>query len=186
MPKIEYINDDILNIVGNDTYILQQCNCLTVKPHGLSKDIGDKFSYAKVYSYRKQLGYKNLAVKEDRDIPGTYKLFINVDNDNDPIVVALYGQYDMGKCGKYYGERPKDYHDTIKNRLEWFRQSLFSFGEYISDNYSNDKKAKIYIPYKIGCGLAGGDWDKYLHIIEEFNNAFNETILTSIIQNNFY
>lgn len=38
--------------------------------------------------------------------------------------------------------------------------------------FSNIKKLQVYIPYKMSCGLAGGDWDTVLQIIEtEIPNA---------------
>jgi O-acetyl-ADP-ribose deacetylase (regulator of RNase III) len=35
----------------------------------------------------------------------------------------------------------------------------------LADLANQRSKMPVYFPYKIGCGLAGGDWDKYLAII---------------------
>ena len=45
-------------------------------------------------------------------------------------------------------------------------------GLRILKSFSAAKKLQVYIPYKMSCGLAGGDWDKVLEIIEtEIPNA---------------
>lgn len=159
------IEGDILDVPQKeDNYIVQQCNCLSVRAHGLSEDIAKKYSYANVYSYRKGEGSRNLAIAGDRAVPGTYKLYGRASS---PTIVALFAQYDMGQCGKYYGQRPKDYDDTPINRLAWFKQSIESFGDHLLATNTGER-AQVYLPYKIGCGLAGGSWNKYLKVIQDF------------------
>lgn len=50
--------------------IVQQLNCLCVKPHGLSATIASKWPWANHYNTRRQQGNMNLAVMEDRKRPG--------------------------------------------------------------------------------------------------------------------
>lgn len=37
--------------------------------------------------------------------------------------------------------------------------------------YAKDKGYTIAMPYKIGCGLAGGDWEKVKAIIDKYNDG---------------
>jgi hypothetical protein len=178
-------NKDILKVKGKNTYIIQQCNCICTKPAGLAKDIGDVFPYAQPYSlpHRTPSSNPKISIEKDRDIPGTYKLFPNKNNEDDPIVVALFGQYDIGKVGKFYGIRPKDFDDSTENREKWFKQSLTSFGDYIKNKFNSDKiKINAYIPYNIGCGMAGGKWENYLNMINEFNETYKQYINLEIVQ----
>ena len=48
-----------------------------------------------------------------------------------------------------------------QERERWFSQCLDELGQ--CDHYQN-----LAFPYKIGCGLAGGNWDHYLTMIRDF------------------
>jgi hypothetical protein len=169
--SVKNIFGDLLKIKGEFTYIIQQCNCLCVHPHGLAEDIANAFPYANVYGKRKQMGRRNLAYPEYRDTPGTFRTYFG-SKLNDPTIVALFAQYDFGKSGRDYGNRPKDYDDSNENREKWFKSSLFSFGEHVENMGLDKEKVTIYFPFKIGCGLAGGDWSHYKPMIEEFSKKF--------------
>jgi len=62
---------------------------------------------------------------------------------------------------KHQGKQSKD--DTNELRLKWFSESLNKI-----EKIQNIKR--LYLPYKIGCGLAGGDWDSYLKCLTEWSN----------------
>ena len=51
--------------------------------------------------------------------------------------------------------------DTPQEREQWFAQCLEELGQ--CDSYQN-----LAFPYQIGCGLAGGNWSRYLSMIEDF------------------
>jgi O-acetyl-ADP-ribose deacetylase (regulator of RNase III) len=69
-------------------------------------------------------------------------------------VINLFGQYDFGRDKQY----------TNYDALECQLNALKTYAE--SFNYS------VALPYKIGCGLAGGDWYTVNSIIEKiFNNS---------------
>lgn len=40
-------------IYAKEQYILQQCNCLTIRGHGLSDTLARAFPYADIYSNRR-------------------------------------------------------------------------------------------------------------------------------------
>ena len=62
------IEGDLLSCT--DPIICQQLNCLCVKGHGLSDAVAKRYPYADVYARRRQLGQRNLCVKEDEGTPG--------------------------------------------------------------------------------------------------------------------
>jgi hypothetical protein len=152
---MKIINKDILQ--STEKYILQQCNCLTVRPHGLSKTLSDKWSWADPYSYRKSLNNRNLAIESDRDKPGTIKILSSPYNDK--AIICMFAQWAPSQPQKYKSY-PNYEIDTYQNRKKWFKDCLNYIKELDID--------AVAIPWQIGCGLAGGNWKEYLEILEEF------------------
>lgn len=166
MAELHELEGDLLTFQCD--YIVQQCNCLTVRSHGLSESLEKRYPYAMVYSKRRGIGRRNLTVPEDRDQPGSYKLFPD-DQKIGPTVVALFGQWRPGRLGTtYFNSYPESNPtETATTRLSWFRHSLFEFGSYL---WKLNKKVKIALPYEIGCGLAGGNWEDYHLILVQWTN----------------
>ena len=160
------------------TCIVQQCNCVALKPHGLSRDIILNFgAYADVYGLRKG-NTSNIAKIEDRPEPGTIKFC-----HGSPNVAALFGQFLYGNSESQWKKRLVgriDNHfdkgvdlDTKPNRLIYFQKALSCLKEYLlkynnNNNNNNLQICSIVFPYKIGCGLAGGTWKEYENEIEKF------------------
>lgn len=87
-------------------------------------------------------------------VPGT----IQVDKSDDKTVIHLFGQWLPGKPGKPYNY-PTTYSDTYSDRILFFKNCLKEL-----DNLELDTVA---MPYQIGCGLAGGNWDIYRKLLED-------------------
>ena len=166
---------------NSQTCVIQQCNCIALKPHGLSKDIVTKFgAYADVYGLRKGKT-ENIANIEYRDKPGTIKFC-----HGSPNVVALFGQFMFGNVrsrtlwkNRLFGKIDTHLddginHDTQPNRLIYFQKALVSLNDYLL-THNKLKICTIVFPYKIGCGLAGGIWDDYQKEIEKFSKRFIST-----------
>lgn len=119
-------------------YIAHQCNCVSLGASGLAKDIFEKYPEANTYQYRSYFCH----------VPGTIDIIDIIESDIS--IINLYSQIYPGK--------ENSHNDTEEYRLRYFFNSLKNI--YDLDN--------IAFPYKIGCGLAGGDWSKYLRIIEKF------------------
>ena len=68
-PGVEIRKGDLTEWTVADA-IVQQCNCLAVRSHGLSARIADKYWWADVYHLRRPERRRNLAVPEDRAKPG--------------------------------------------------------------------------------------------------------------------
>lgn len=54
--------------------------------------------------------------------------------------------------------------DTAAARLGYFRQALDKLRAVVGDG-------SVAFPYKIGCGLGGGDWAQYEAALREFAQA---------------
>lgn len=176
MPKL--VKKDITS--SQDDYIIQQCNCLTITAHGLAQTLLDAFPYANVYGRRKRLGSRNCATTETRDIPGTFHVFRKSEK---PAVVALFAQWCPGKLpSRYeYPPLPSDLEkETYKKRLVWFRKSLYALGEHLEKYHGDNEHVSIAIPYKIGCGLAGGNWTEYERILKEFEIDYKHLLSLTI------
>jgi O-acetyl-ADP-ribose deacetylase (regulator of RNase III) len=87
--------------------------------------------------------------------PGTISVHRNVIN--------MYAQIYPGKS-KYPN-------DTPDLRIQYFKSCL--------NEISKLKGESIAFPYNIGCGLAGGDWQKYKQLIYEFSK--NTTLKVYIV-----
>jgi hypothetical protein len=165
------------NLLNSDSHIIvQQLNCLCVRPHGLSQSISNKFYYANVYGKRQGDGRLNLAIKKDYGIPGQIVisgLKENEKNPDNPVVIGLYGQFDYGKpyLRKY---RPTHNPPETKELREiWFQEALDNMTSWLIDNKYNNENVRIGFPYGIGCGLAGGNWSHYSKMIDNFADNIN-------------
>ena len=155
MSSIEFeYNSDILE-VDNTQIIAQQCNCKSKTCKGLSEDIANKYPYADFYSTR----------KEDSN-PGTIKV-VGSPKKGERYVCAMFAQLNPGKPKKG---------DTSSQREGWFKECL--------GRISLKKGVKsVAFPYKIGCGLAGGNWVAYSSMIEKWAEE-NPNIKVKIISQN--
>ena len=155
---LKIVKGDLIN--AREEYICQQTNCVSVNAHGLSETIRIELG-VDPYSQRRSLNGRNHAIPEDCDIPGTIKIYSNV--------ICMFAQYGMGKPYKY-GNKVED---SYKKRLLWFKTCLFEIGKL--------KPKSLAFPYKIGCGLAGGNWDDYFASLKYFSEYFKiEVVLYKI------
>ena len=168
MPIIKTINGDLLE--ATEPYIAQQCNCCTVRAHGLSASIATQFPWANVYKRRKPIskGRNNAVIKS---IPGTIEIDSKPETILDHLVVPttpttnfkiihMFAQYCPGKpnaFSKYYDDNFKD---TFKDRKKYFKKCLDLIDK-------NPNITVVAMPYLIGCGLAGGSWSSYEKMLND-------------------
>lgn len=83
--------------------------------------------------------------------------------EGETTIVNLYGQYE-------YGRGTKTNYTSLEEAIDTF----FSMAIY------NNKidLSKVGVPYNMGCGLAGGDWDKVKAILERQSSKHNIDIYT--------
>ena len=138
MSALLEIPGDLLD--SDAQYIAHQCNCVTTHGAGLSKVLFARFSWADVYSNRRAPSQ-----------PGTIEVFGN--GREQRFVVNMYAQYQPS--------RPRSARDSAGQREQWFVQCL----EQIA---AIPGVQSVAFPYGIGCGLAGGNWERYRTMLEEW------------------
>jgi len=145
---IKLVIGDILDAPEN--IICQQVNCMGVMGAGLAKQVRSK--YPSVYTYYNDLCKKNTPEKQLGSV-----LFMEV---GEKIIANIFGQVKYGRIGKF-----TDYEALRKG----FLAVLYEATE-VYENYT------VAIPFNIGCGLAGGDWNIVYQMIEDIFKDYDVTI----------
>lgn len=150
--NIYKLEGDIL--AAGEDYIVQQCCCTAVHGAGLSKTLTKQFADANPYSHRRPMKKGgNTAILEDRATPGTAIIL------GKRKIACLFGQYAQGKS------KEREIPDSAKDREGYFEAALLHLISKIPET------ASLAIPYKIGCGLAGGNWIHYKRILRKIAAA---------------
>jgi len=139
-------------------HIAHQCNCYSRRGAGLASAIFKAFPWADVYSNRSERGddaslFGSIAVHGDPKRGQRY-------------VINIYGQLNPGK--------PSRGRNSDASRLEAFGKALDLIAEL-------PELKSIGFPYGIGCGLAGGDWNKYERLLEGFAERVGERGVSVIL-----
>lgn len=146
--------------------IVQQCNCITLKSLGLSKSIAQKLGVDPYALRRRDSTIKTVADVESSAEPGT----VSIHAGTTAYVACLYAQYAPGTCRKRYQSYERimalrNISESAEIREQWFRQALDALAHQL--NQHNLKH--VAFPYGIGCGLAGGEWSRYVAMIEQWS-----------------
>lgn len=115
----------------NENIIVHQTNCQGVMGHGIAKQVKD--NYPEVY--KGYYHYCKTTVPEE--ILGTSLI---IEANNGKYIANLFGQLS-------YGEGLQTDYDKFKQALQEVH------------DFAKEKGLSVAIPYKIGCGLANGDWN---------------------------
>lgn len=151
-----------------DALIIHQGNCLTRRALGIAATIATRFPYADVYAERMAMAESpNVATPESRGIPGTVVIRGWRERETDAPAREfgmLMAQYAPGSPGKHFKAivDASPYTDSRESRLVYFAAAL----EAIPASYR-----RIAVPWKIGCGLAGGDWAVYERLLRTWAAA---------------
>ena len=143
---INYVVGNLLN--ANEDIIVQQVNCMGVMGAGLAKQIRTKYPqvYNEYVSFVQEHGSANVLGK------------CNLVKLTNKYVCNIFGQFGYGTSKQ----------QTNYNAL---RTALTT----LCRNASKHNKS-IAIPYGLGCGLAGGDWNIVLDIITQVFSDYSVTI----------
>lgn len=156
---------------GKNKFIVQQCCGTCTQAAGLSAAIAKKYPSLNPYKSRVPIGRTHTATMETRNQPGTAKLF--TDPTTQTNMICLFGQYGTGKPSQY-----KDsfitMDDSAATRETYFKQALEDMARQIPSN------STLYIPYGIGCGLAGGNWTNYERMLKEFSTNHPDITITVV------
>lgn len=90
-----------------------------------------------------------------------------------PGTIAIRGHVINTFAQDWWG-RPQPPHDSAERRLQHFNDCLEAIGD-ISGLES------VAFPYKIGCGLARGDWAAYRSALEKFA-ADNPGVTVTVVR----
>jgi len=158
---IKEVKGDITEVKCD--YVCHQTNCIGCHPAGLAKTIASKLHVCP-YARRTPIKGRNLAIPEHRVPLG--KILIERSPVRDVNVVCMFDQYSYGKAGSssYYA---KD--ETYAQREAAFTKCLKKMDRRIPQD------SVVAFPKYIGCGMGGGSWPRYRHMIEEF--AINRNVL---------
>jgi O-acetyl-ADP-ribose deacetylase (regulator of RNase III) len=135
-----YVRKDLLSIT--EGYLLHQTNCKGALGAGVALAIRRKYPLVYV-QYMKMCGSFPA-----RELLGMCQIVPVTTTLN---IVNIFGQFDYGRMpGQIY---------TDYNAVET---------AFISLSESIPKDSHIFLPKNMGCGLAGGDWEKYSEIIDRY------------------
>ncbi len=156
---IEIVNGDLLK--ADLPIIAHQTNCLGVMGAGIARSIKYKWSivYSQYVNYCKSFKYS-------KDLLGKCQVCLTCDKPIN-LIANLFGEYSFTEAVVPYENRHTDY-DALKNAL----LDLKAFCK-------TEGLTKVGIPYKLGCGLAGGDWDGVVYSM--LQEIFNDNEITLYI-----
>lgn len=136
--SVKYVNGDIFDT--DCDIIVHQTNCQGVMGHGIALQVKER--YPEVYIAYKQFCYRYINDKEN--ILGLVYYANTHDNKK---IANLFGQLNYGEgLQTNYGKLAKG----LDNVAEFAKRHNVS----------------VAIPYKIGCGLAHGNWEIVKGLIE--------------------
>ena len=142
---IKYVKGDILSPNTSDSIVLicHQVNCMGVMGAGLAKQVRTKYPW--IYeSYRKRCEEASLK----SNLLGEVQ-FCSILPNTGYVIANVFGQETFGRDGKCYTD-----YDALRKAFAYIAETLLP-------------QDVVRIPYKMGCGLGGGDWDVVLDIIDE-------------------
>lgn len=117
--------------------IAHQANCFCCMGAGIAAQIAKQFPEAELVD--------NLTTEGDRSKLGTF----SITKETKPFLIAnIYSQFYPGGGETRYGK---------------FEEGLQALVKYMKTH----NLTTLGLPYKIGCGIAGGDWSIMLQVIED-------------------
>lgn len=148
---MKIVNDDLLN--ANEYLILHQVNVHGVMGGGVAACIAEKYpEVLKAYQ-------KHCSKHTEKDLLGTV-LFVPT-KDNKHLVANLFSQNSKSVNGNF-------------TNYAALSQCLDFIVNWVQSNYHGLPFTTIAAPFKLGCGIAGGDWGFVYSILENFENQLFE------------
>ena len=158
------IKGDLIKLAkaGEFDIIIQGCNCFCTMGKGIAPQIKKAFPEA----YEADLK----TIKGDRDKLGTVSVAYN--EEHKVGIVNAYAQYDY---------RPTEIDDLVRRTDYEALRSCFKLIKakiLYAEMYQGLNLDDVRIGYpKIGCGLAGGDWNIVSKIIDEELEGLDHTLV---------
>ncbi|UPW35826.1 Macro_Poa1p_like domain-containing protein [Pseudomonas phage EM] len=150
---IKYRKGDLLAAFKNRELhaIAHQANCFNTMGSGIARQIKEQFPEAYEADQSTEKG--------DRSKLGSLTFTVNEYGS----IYNLYGQYDYGRDNKVY------------TKIDALGRALYTMSMFLSAEAGArgipEAELCVGLP-KIGCGLAGEDWENVAPLIEEFLGQF--------------
>lgn len=136
---IKIVNGNLLD--SSAKYICHQVNCQGVMGSGVAKQIKEKWPTV----FQRYRGLCSKYSDDKMSLLGS-ALFVSIDGETS--VVNLFGQFGYGI-------------DRAHTNMDALRRALTKVAEHAAVGET------IAMPYRIGCGLAGGDWGEVMDMLSE-------------------
>ena len=154
---INIYNGSILN--AKTDFIMHQVNCQSVMGSGVAKVLRDFdegiFTHYKAVSEHRKL--HNIPLLGDND----YYWIMN--HNNQQCIVSMFAQDKYGYDGNQYTD-----YEAFRTCLRQFKASWSAWVEDIDKNNNKIlRRTSVALPYNIGCGRGGGDWEEIYLVIKE-------------------
>ena len=152
MAVIKIVKGNLLDAA--EDVIAHQVNCRGAMGAGIAKQIRDRYPENYMLYREKCLD----AIARPQSLLGDCLLFQSYywSEPKHYLVANLFAQDRYGRQGAYTDET------AFRYALKYLAYHLYK----TSEGWKMPRKT-IAMPYKIGCGLAGGNWDNIYKIIEE-------------------
>ena len=131
--------------------ICHQCNCFHTMGGGIAYQIAKLFPEAEIADNETKYGDMNKLGTMSITSAASYKN----ENPNIKYIANLYGQYNYGTR---YG--PATEYDALES-------AFMKLKEFCIKRKEENEHLIVGIPHKIGCQLAGGDWNIVSAIIDK-------------------
>jgi len=131
---------------SKEKYICHQTNCVSTGPGGgLARTIFNTYPWSDIYQTR---------IKRDK----LGSIIVRGNGDDERFVINMNAQY--------YPGQPNFENDLIEDRAIGFQKCLNEISKI-------ENLTSIAFPARIGCAIAGGDWDEYYQMIKDFAAKLN-------------
>lgn len=142
------------DLVQDERYnmICHQTNCMGVMDSGIAKQIALKYPEVK---------YRNFEYCRTSKNPLGTILPVRIGPQR--VCVNLYGQWDYGRERKVYTD-----YNMLQKAFNEFARRL--------DRSSIPSDWTIGFPFRMSCGLGGGDWQAVRRMIEKFSEDVSQDV----------
>lgn len=137
---IKIVNGDLME--SSAKYICHQVNCQGVMGSGVAKQIRAKWPV--VFDKYKQVCDEHADHREE-----LLGQICGVRVNENTAIINIFGQFKFGKDGQRY------------TNFEYLRRGCKEVANHVKPGDT------IAMPYRIGCGLGGGDWGKVMDMLSD-------------------
>ena len=147
---VTIVEGDLL--LSSEDILAHQTNCLGIMGGGIALQIKNK--YPNVFKQYREFCLNRTCSEK---LLGECQI-VKIENEPNRYIANLFGQFEISRT-------------SVQTREDCLEKALI-----ILKNEAQRKDLSVGIPYKIGCGLAGGNWDNVYQIISRVFYDYPVTI----------